>query len=108
MSKRHVELPGSARPAKSDAERLWDVDPNSHSEVTLTLRGPELPDADHLPDPALSHEQFESEFGARREDADEVARVLERYGLKVEDVSLASRSMRVSGSVKETEASIPV
>ena len=99
MSERHVALPGSFRPLKSDATRLRGVNSHSQIEVTVTLRGPELPDAAHLPSPALSYEELEAQYGASREDADKVARSLEGYGLKVEDVSLGTRSMRVSGSV---------
>src|SRR5579859_6365903 len=93
MNEQHVVLPGNTRPAKSDARRLRNADPQSPVEVTLTLRGPALPGPDHLPSQALSREELAAQYGARSEDADEVARVLERYGLKVEETSLPTRSM---------------
>ncbi|HEY6346488.1 MAG TPA: S53 family peptidase [Bryobacteraceae bacterium] len=104
MTERHVELPGSQRPAKRGAHRLRDADPHSHVEVTLTLRGPALPDADHLPKKALSREEFDMKYAASQEDADRVGQVLKGYGLKVDDVSLPTRSMRVSGTVAAIEA----
>src|SRR5215831_18036491 len=98
MTTRHVELPGSQRPAKSGARRLRNADPHSHVEVTLTLRGPKLPDADHLPAKSLSREEFDKKYAASQEDADRVEQVLKRFGLKVENVSLTTRSMHVSGT----------
>jgi kumamolisin len=91
-------LKGSSRPAKSDAKRIGDADPKSQVEVTVSLRGPSLPGADNLPSAAISHEDFASKYVARQEDADKVARVLQGYGLKIEEVSLPGRSMRVSGT----------
>ena len=70
----------------------------------MSLRGPELPDADHVPSHGLSPEAFAARYGASSEDADTVRRVLEGYGLKVDEVLLATRSMRVSGSVAAMEA----
>jgi hypothetical protein len=49
MPAAHVVLKGSARPAGRTAKRLHDVDPNEQIEVTLSLRGPELPNANNLP-----------------------------------------------------------
>ena len=49
-------------------------------------------------------QEFEANYSASKEDADKVAEVLKRYDLKIEDVSLATRSMRVSGTVSAMEA----
>jgi kumamolisin len=43
--------------------------------------------------------EFERKYGAKKEDADKVAKSLKAFGLKVESVSLPTRSMRVSGTV---------
>jgi kumamolisin len=104
MSRQHVALRGSTRPAKSDAKRLRDADPQSKVEVTISLRGPDLPDPASAPTARLSREEFASKYGAQREDADKVARILESYGLKIDEVSLPSRSIRVSGTVTQMEA----
>lgn len=99
----HVILHGSVRPAKATATRIRDVDPSERIEVTLDLRGPDLPGADALPKKALTREQLESKYGATKKDANRVAKVLQGYGLKVEETSLATRSMRVSGSLANME-----
>jgi kumamolisin len=104
MSTAHVVLQGSHRPAAQNAKRLHEVDPNARVEITITLRGPELPGPNALPKTAMSPKQFAEKYGAKPDDADLVARTLETYGLKVEDVSLATRSMRVSGTLAQMEA----
>lgn len=104
MSALHVVLAGSKRPAKSGARRLQDADPSSQMEVTLSLRGPSLPSADSMPEKAMTPEEFASKYSAKPEDAEIVRRVLEKYGLRVEEVSLLSRSMRVSGPVSAMNA----
>src|SRR5262245_32468969 len=98
-----IELEGNDRPKKDDAKRIGDVDPNSRIEITLSLSGPALPDATATLGMALTPEDFALKYGGRRDDADKVARVLEGYGLKIEEVSLASRSMRVSGTAEAIE-----
>src|SRR6185312_10847741 len=100
----HVELPGSHRPAKAGSTRLRNADPQSHMEVTLNLRAPELPDANQVAGQRMSAQDFAKKFGASKEDIDKVTQTLEKYGLKVEDVSLPSHTMRVSGTVKAVEA----
>ncbi|MBI3768787.1 MAG: S8/S53 family peptidase [Deltaproteobacteria bacterium] len=72
-------------------------------EITVSLRGPALPDADDLPGPALSVKEYATKYGAAQADADKVKQALEGYGLKVEEVSLPTCSMRVSGTVAAME-----
>ena len=69
----------------------------------MSLRGPQLPDADHLPSATLTCEQFETQFGARREDVEKAVSVFEQCGLKVEEVSPRTRSMRIGGTVASME-----
>jgi kumamolisin len=99
-----VEAPGSQRPPAKGAVRIKDADPRSKVEVTLTLRGPKLPGADQLSGRALAPKAVETRFSAPRRDADRVSQVLRKFGLKIEEVSLETRSMRVSGSVAMMEA----
>jgi kumamolisin len=103
MSSPHVALQDSNRPIKSDSRRLRDADPSAPVEITVSLRGPQLPDADHMPTATLSREQFETQFGARREDIEKAVGVFEQYGLNVEEVSPRTRSMRISGTVASME-----
>lgn len=100
----HVELPGSHRPAKAGSTRLRNADPQSHMEVTLNLRAPELPDANQVAAQRMSAQDFAKKFGASQADVDKVTQTLAKYGLKVEDVSLPSHTMRVSGTVRDVEA----
>jgi kumamolisin len=99
MSAKFVPLGDSNRPKKADAKRVRDADPKRQIEVTISLRGPKLPEPGSTSGPALSREEYASKFGANRQDADTVAQVLQGYGLKVEDISLPTRSMRVTGTV---------
>ena len=98
MAGTHVPLPGSHRPV-TRAERIGDVDPEARIEVTLTLRGPELPQ----PASPVSREDFERQYAARPEDIGEVTAVLSRFGLTVEDVSPLARSLRASGTAEQVE-----
>jgi hypothetical protein len=100
----HVLLQGSVRPAPRNAKRLGNVEHNEHVEVTVTLRGPKLPDVSTVAKKALSRRQLATQYGAKAADADMVARVLKNYGLTVENISPAGRGMRVSGSVAQMEA----
>ncbi|TYL81672.1 S53 family peptidase [Bradyrhizobium cytisi] len=102
-AKRPVVVSGSARPPTAGARRLRDENPRQHVEITLTLRGPKLPDADKLGGRAMSRARFRARYSASKSDADKVSQVLRKFGLKVVDVSLETRSMRVSGTVAQME-----
>jgi kumamolisin len=100
----YVPLAGSRRPPKNGSRRLRDADPASHVEVTLTLRAPALPDASRTAPEKLSRTEFAAEYGAKQVDADKVAKALEKFGLRVDEVSLPAASMRVSGTVAQMNA----
>ena len=102
MTGTHVALPGSERPAKSDAVRVGDVDPGSEIEVTVTLTGPELPDL--KPGQSISREQLQSSYAASQTDIDSVSAGLEQYGLKVVEASTLTRSLRARGTAEQMEA----
>ncbi|HET9051026.1 MAG TPA: protease pro-enzyme activation domain-containing protein, partial [Candidatus Dormibacteraeota bacterium] len=99
-----VDLEGSGRPLKAGAQRLRDVDPGARVEVTVTLRGPELPDPGLPGAEPLSRSDFASAYGASPSDAAAVSAALERFGLTIDEVSLAARSMRVSGTAAQMDA----
>jgi len=90
----HVILHGSLRPAKAIAVRVGDVDPSERIEVTLDLRGPELPGADALPKKALTRDQLEAKYGADKKDANHVSLLREpqRTGNGVWAILLAGRT----------------
>jgi len=73
-------------------------------EVTVALVGPKLPGADEYVGQSLTKEELAQKFSAKKEDAEKVEKTLKKFGLKVEDVSLETRSMRVSGTAKAMEA----
>lgn len=103
-SKAHVLLPGSKRGKDPDATRVGDVDPNENVVVTIGLAGPKLPSADEYVGQTLTPAELAQKFGAQQADADKVAKSLAKFGLKVEDVSLETRSMTVSGTARAMEA----
>lgn len=104
MSAQHVVLAGSKRPPKLGARRLGDADPDAKIEVTLSLRAPEMPSPNEMPAKALTREELASKYGAKQADADKVTKSLAKYHLKIEEVSLASQSIRVSGTVANMES----
>jgi kumamolisin len=98
-----VKLPGGKRPKQADATRISDVNPQAPIEVTLSLKGPKLLDADALSASPISRSEFAAKYGANVEDADKVAKVLQGYGLTVKNVSLPTCSMRVEGPADAIE-----
>ncbi len=103
-SKTHVLLPGSKRGKDPLATRVGAVDPKEKVVVTIGLAGPKLPGADEFVGQTLTPAQFSKEFGASQADAEKVKKSLKKYGLKVEAISLETRSMRVSGTARAMEA----
>jgi kumamolisin len=104
MTDRFVELPDSHRPEPPGAQRLGDAAAGAAVELTLGLRGPDLPHADEMGFAPLSPQDVARAYAAAPADAETVAEVLGRYGFAVEEVSLATRSMRVRGTVAQAEA----
>jgi kumamolisin len=103
-SKSHVLLPGSQRAKDPNAVKVGKLDPKQKIDVTIDLSGPELPSADEYVGQTLTPEGLAEKYGTKKADADKVAKILRRFGLKIEEVSLASRSMRVSGTIAAMEA----
>ncbi len=97
----HVVLSGSERPPRRNAERLRDVDPASPVEVTVTLKGRELPGLE--PGRSISRQQLDDLYAANPDDVQKVATELGKFGLKVEDASPSTRSLRVTGTAAQME-----
>ncbi|HEY1715473.1 MAG TPA: S53 family peptidase [Solirubrobacteraceae bacterium] len=102
MTDTHVVLSGSDRARKQNAERIGDVDPASAVEVTVTVRGPELPQV--TPGKSMSREELERRYSARPADMDAVASELAQYGLEVLDSAPSTRSLRVRGTAAQMDA----
>ncbi len=99
----HVAVPGSRRPRTRGATRMKAAPSNAHVEVTITLSGPKLPDPGQSAG-ALSAGEFKARYSASKRDAAKVAQTLRKFGLAIEEVSLETRSMKVSGTVAQMEA----
>ena len=102
MTDTHVVLSGSDRPRRQGAERVGDADPSSAVEVTVTVRGPELPQV--TPGKSMSREQLERSYSASAADMDAVATELGPYGLEVLDSAPSTRSLRVRGTAEQMDA----
>ncbi len=103
-SKTHVELSGSKRDKDPSSFRIREINPKERVIVTIGLSGPELPGADEFVGKTMTPEELAEKFGTRKADAGKVAKCLRKFGLKVEEVSLDTRSMRVSGTAEAMEA----
>jgi kumamolisin len=100
----HVILPGSKRGKDVDSVPVGKIAPNEQVVVTIGLTGPKLPTTNEYVGQTLTSQELAEKFGASKGDADKVAKSLKKYGLKVLNVSLATRSMTVSGTAKDIEA----
>jgi kumamolisin len=103
-NKTHVPLSGSKRRRSLTAFRVGEVDPQKKVIVTIRLSGPELPGPDEFVGQTMTPEELREKFGAKKEDADKVEKCLKKFGLKVEEVLLDTRSMRVSGPAEAMKA----
>jgi kumamolisin len=103
-SKTHVVLRGSNRAKDPDAVKVGEVDPKEKFSVTIGLSGPKLPGPDEYIGKTLTNAELVAKFGASKADADKVAKSLKKFGLKVDHVSLETRSMMVSGTAAAMEA----
>lgn len=103
-TKTHLVLRGSRRGKDPHATRIGQVDPQQKIDLTIGLSGPKLPSQDEYVGKTLTSGELTENFGAKKADADRVAKTLRTCGLKVLEVSLATRSMRVRGTAEQIEA----
>ncbi|MER7163532.1 S53 family peptidase [Streptomyces lydicus] len=105
MNEQFVPIPGSERSAAPQARSAGPLAASAPVEATIVLRrraevphelvtGPET-----IPQPELAER-----YGAEPADADRVRDVLGRFGVRVTDVDLASRQMRVTGTAEQMTA----
>jgi kumamolisin len=92
---------------KAGAERVRDIDPHSHVEVTVTLKGPALPDPKDMPKQAMTPEQFAKQYAVDPKTVQKVEDVLRGYGLSVDGVAFDGRSIRVSGPAASIQEAFP-
>jgi kumamolisin len=98
MAGRFVELKGSRRRPPQESVRRGDVDPRERIDVTITLKGPELPPPGNMPKLSLSRREIDTKFGVRPATLRKVEQVLKSFRLRIDDVKQGGRSLRVSGA----------
>lgn len=108
MEESRAEIRGSYRPPVPGSRRVGVPDAGEVITVTVTVRGPAPPGADAHPAPALSQARFETLFGARQDDLDQVSEVLGRRGMTVLEASRLTRSLRVEGTIAAMESTFGV
>lgn len=100
-----VVLPGSQRAKAVGAVALQQSDAGAEMDVTVKLRRKApLPEIDPVHPQILTAEQIAQDYGASPEQMDLAARTFEGYGLQVTGTDLASRSLRLHGTVGAVEA----
>ena len=98
MPRRFVELKGSRRKPPQGSVRRRDVDQRERIDITITLKGPELPSAAQMPKRPLSRREIDRKFGVRPSVIRKVEEVLRSFRLRIDDVKQGGRSLRVSGT----------
>ncbi len=104
MTPTHAELPGSRRAPPQDATRVRNVDPHARIEVTVTLKGPDLPPLNKMPEQPMSRADIDKKWGVPPADVQKVERVLRSFGLHIGDVKQGGRSLQVYGSAAAIDA----
>jgi kumamolisin len=117
-SKNHIPLKGSEIPIIKKARYKGVVDPSVQIEVSLYLRGkplsPGLPTLKEMTETPLSQrkqisdEEFENLYGANLDDVEKVKLFARKNGLGIVDFNLTQRWIRLTGTVKDMEASFGV
>ncbi len=100
----HVQLPGSYRSKDPTAFRVGDVNPKEKIIVTIGLKGPKLPGPGEHIGHTFTPDQIAEKFSVEKTDAVKVTETLKNYGLKVLEISLVTRSMRLIGTAENMEA----
>lgn len=95
MADTHVILSGSRRPPPPGGIRLRDVDAHARIDITVTLKGPDLPL--QMPAARLSDEDIQSRYGVPDETVLQIERILGAFGLKTRAVLQNGRSVRMTG-----------
>ncbi|MFF3658637.1 S53 family peptidase [Streptomyces olivochromogenes] len=99
MSERFVAIPGSERSAAPKTRHVGPVDGSTPIEATVMLRRrAEVPRELIVGTETISQAELAQQYGANPADADLVRDVLGRHGLRVTDVDLASRRLKVTGT----------
>ncbi len=95
-----VQLSGSGRAPLADAEPAGQLDTSERAELTLVLRRrADLP-AEIVAGPTvLTSDELAARYGADPADIDLVRQTLSRLGLEITEVHVASRRVKVAGTL---------
>jgi kumamolisin len=97
-----VPLPGSERPAADGVQPAAAAEPpHREIEATIVLRRRAVMSTSDALGSQLSRDELELRFGADPEDADLVTKTLTSLGLTVVSTDLASRRIRIRGTVSQ-------
>ena len=100
----YVAVPGSAREPIPGASQSGSCNPNEEVQVTLVIRPRPLgknvkPLAEVIASgERLTRPEYEERYGADSKDAEEVRKFAHAHNLTVSEVSLAARTMRLTGT----------
>ena len=109
MSRPYAVVAGSRRVAMSGARATGPCNAHTTLEVTLKLRRKaELPALDGRPAKAMTRAELAAQYGASDEDVDAVVKAFAAFGIKPVATSAATRSVRLSGTVKQMEQAFQV
>src|SRR5579863_6225344 len=113
-AKKRSAIPGSERAAVAGATVIGAPDPKERIEVTVVLRrrpssepfAPAEKMGSRLPGERqyIKREEFAGRHGAHPDDVAKITKFAAEHNLKVEEVSLARRSVRLSGTAKDLSA----
>ena len=110
-------IANSEKTPVSGAHKIGPADPKEVMSVSIRLRSPthkpqmnvnSVAAAPYGERKHVSREEFAQTYGAAQSDIDAVTSFAKSYGLKVEDVSAARRTVRVSGTVEQMSRAFAV
>jgi kumamolisin len=98
VNQERVALPGSRRSAKAGAARIGDSSPDEQIELTVTVRGPDLPGADTVGGPPIEIEELAALYGSSSEEIGTIKTELCGRGFIVTDMPQHTRSLLARGT----------
>lgn len=105
----HVVVQGSERKTLPGAVAIGPADPRSIVEVSIKVRRKKpLPQIKGRPANIITKTKLARLYGARANEVARVSRVFSKFGLKTESSSSATRTVRLSGRVRDMEKAFAV
>jgi kumamolisin len=109
MDRTHTPILGSERKPLPGAVSVGRANANTVINVSLKLRRKKaLPALTGRPTVVMTRQELADQFGAAQSDVDAVVRAFTPFGLKVVEKNLATRTVKLSGSVSAMEQAFQV